>query len=75
MNLRYLARAREHLAGIFEFVEQDDPQAAKRVIARIRASADNLRVFPFMGRPGAVPETLELRRPGAAVHHRLQSFG
>ncbi|MEQ8694883.1 MAG: type II toxin-antitoxin system RelE/ParE family toxin [Gammaproteobacteria bacterium] len=60
MKLRYTDRAKLHLAAIFDFICSDDPQAARIIISRIRASAQALCQFPYLGHIGHVPGTLEL---------------
>jgi toxin ParE1/3/4 len=50
MSVRYTARALEQLAEIFEYIAQDNPQAAHAVQARIRTSIERLDDFPFAGR-------------------------
>ena len=60
MRLRYTDRARRDLLDVFDHINADNPDAAKTVIARIRASAEALALFPYMGRIGLVPGTLEL---------------
>lgn len=60
MKLRYTDRARDHLATIFDFVCSEDPQAAAVIVSRIRASAQALCHFPYIGHIGHLPGTLEL---------------
>ncbi len=60
MKLRYTERAKLHLATIFDFLCSEDPQAATIIVSRIRASAQALRQFPYLGHIGHVPGTLEL---------------
>jgi len=60
MNLRYTSRARRQLNHIYAYIEERNPAAAKRVISRIRYSADLLLDFPLIGRRGLVPGTHEL---------------
>lgn len=60
MTLRYTDRARLHLATIFDFLCNEDPQGAAIIVSRIRASAQALCQFPYLGHIGHVPGTLEL---------------
>ncbi|MEP0314380.1 MULTISPECIES: type II toxin-antitoxin system RelE/ParE family toxin [Alphaproteobacteria] len=60
MTLRYTDQAKLHLATIFDFICSEDRQAATIVISRIRASAQALCQFPYLGHIGHVPGTLEL---------------
>ena len=50
MRLRYDQRALSDLAGIFDFIAEDNPAAATRVIARIRALAQQSARRPQLGR-------------------------
>jgi toxin ParE1/3/4 len=55
MRLRYTAEAREHIAGIYNYVHDRSPVVATQVVARIRLAAERLTEFPRMGRAGNVP--------------------
>ena len=59
MRLRYTAQARQHIAGIYEYIRERNPVAAANVIARIRLAAERLTEFPRMGPTGRVPNTHE----------------
>ena len=48
------------LESIREFIAQDNPQAATRVHAAIRAAVDPLADYPNLGRAGRVDSTREL---------------
>jgi toxin ParE1/3/4 len=58
--LRYTQRARRQLGSIHRYIRERNPEAATRVIARIRRSANLLRDFPRLGRHGLIPDTREL---------------
>ncbi len=60
MKLRYTLRARADLAEIHDYIAQDNPQAAKRVIQIIRNAAETLRQNPLVGRAGRIVGTREL---------------
>lgn len=64
MKLRYRSIALADLVRIHDYVAQDNPAAAKRVIRRIEKAIDRLRVLPLSGRPGAVKGTRILVVPG-----------
>jgi plasmid stabilization system protein ParE len=64
MKLRYTRRALTQLSNIYAFITHHDPEAAARVLARIRATARMLTLFPMLGHDGAVDGTLELTVPG-----------
>jgi plasmid stabilization system protein ParE len=59
VRLRYTAQAREHIAGIYEYIRERHPVAATQVVARIRFAAERLTEFPRMGHAGRVPGTHE----------------
>jgi plasmid stabilization system protein ParE len=62
MKIVVRARADEDLDRIYDWIAQDNPQAARDVIRRIRAKIGKLAEtgFPEMGRPGIEPGTREL---------------
>jgi plasmid stabilization system protein ParE len=47
--LRYTLRARRHLDAISEYIIERNPDAARRVGARIRETIDLLVGFPDIG--------------------------
>lgn len=47
-------------AEIFDYIAQDNPEAAVRVDRDLAAAARRLSAFPSSGRPGAIPGTREL---------------
>ena len=59
MRLRYSGDARDQIVGIGEFIAQDSPTAAKRVVARIRDAARLVASFPGIGRTGRSTGTRE----------------
>jgi toxin ParE1/3/4 len=64
MKLRYKARALGHVKAIHDYIVQNDPAAALRVVRRIEYSINRLAILPFSGRPGVVPGTRILVVPG-----------
>lgn len=60
MRLRYTLRARADLVEIYEYIAQENPQAASRVIQIIRKAAEALQQNPLVGRAGRVAGTREL---------------
>lgn len=60
MKLRYTPRARSDLAEIHNYIAQDNPAAARRVILLIRRAAESLLAQPLAGKPGRVEGTREL---------------
>jgi plasmid stabilization system protein ParE len=59
MRLRFTADALVHLASIYEFLTDRNEMAARRILAEIRAAAERLRDFPYIGRRGEVAGTHE----------------
>jgi hypothetical protein len=47
VRLRFTARARRHLDAISEYITEQNPDAARRVGARIRETIDLLAAFPI----------------------------
>lgn len=60
MRLRYTPRARLDLAEIHDYIAQENPQAARRVIHIIRKAAEALLQNPQVGRAGRIVGTREL---------------
>ncbi len=59
MRLRWLTQALADLREIHNYIAQDNPEAAQRVIARIREEVTVLSAQPELGRPGRLPGTRE----------------
>jgi toxin ParE1/3/4 len=59
MRLRYTVEARHQIAAIYSYISDRNPEAARQVVARIRAAAERLTEFPRIGRAGRVAGTLE----------------
>ena len=60
MQSRWTRRALRSLDGIAEHIAHDQPDAAWRMVSRVRESAAMLDRFPSAGRPGRVSGTREL---------------
>ncbi|OKH22563.1 toxin Y4kP [Hydrococcus rivularis NIES-593] len=60
MRVRWLRRALRNLESIYEYMEKDNPEAAQKVIMKIRVGVNKLADFPLMGRLGRVESTREL---------------
>lgn len=58
--IRWTLRALRRLDEIGAYIEQDDPDAAARVVARIVSAVDGLAEFPAIGRTGRIKGTREL---------------
>jgi toxin ParE1/3/4 len=55
MRLRYTVEALAHIEAIRDYIHERNPPAARRVAMRIRAAADRLAEFPYIGHVGLVP--------------------
>ena len=60
MRIRWLRAALRNLQQEAEYIAQEDPAAALRVVGRIGDAVHNLEDHPSMGRAGRVPGTREL---------------
>jgi plasmid stabilization system protein ParE len=59
LKVRYTIDALLHIGAIHTFINERNPVAATRVIARVRAAAEQLGEHPRIGHAGAVDGTLE----------------
>jgi addiction module RelE/StbE family toxin len=59
MRLRYTAAALAHLEAIYDFLADRNQVAVRRITADIRAAAERLRDFPYIGRKSAIADTHE----------------
>jgi addiction module RelE/StbE family toxin len=64
MKVRWLKAATRCLRVMHARIAQDNPEAAKRVMKRIRGSVKRLAAFPMSGRRGHVTGTREVVIPG-----------
>ncbi len=60
MRIRWLRTALRNLQQEAEYIAQEDPAAAQRVVGRIGDAVRHLEGHPSMGRAGRVPGTREL---------------
>jgi toxin ParE1/3/4 len=60
VRLRFGRRARRQLDNSHDYIHKRNPEAATRVIGRIRQSANRLLDFPNLGPHGLVAGTHEL---------------
>jgi len=60
MKIRWMPLAEEDLEAAYEYVRQDKPQAASRLVGRIFEAVEMLARYPSAGHPGRVPATREL---------------
>jgi toxin ParE1/3/4 len=59
MKVRYTVDAILQIAAIHSYINERNPVAATRVIARIKNAAERLGEHPYIGHVGAAPETRE----------------
>ena len=60
MQVRWLRKALKNLEQAYDYVAEDEPDTAVRLILKIQAAVDRLAEFPAMGRTGRVEATREL---------------
>jgi toxin ParE1/3/4 len=64
MTLRITRRAQRHLDEIADYIQERNPDAARRVGERIREVIALVGEIPLLGREGALPGTREMVVPG-----------
>jgi len=60
VEVRWTRKALANLDQEAEYIAQDNPEAAVRIVEQIRSSVQTLLDFPALGRPGRVSGTREL---------------
>lgn len=60
MTLTWTRTALQDLMHLHDYIADDNPDAARKMVSRIREAASRLRRNPRIGRVGRVPETWEL---------------
>jgi toxin ParE1/3/4 len=65
MKITIRAKAADDLEAIYSWIAKDNPQAARRVIRRLRDRIERLGApgLAYLGRPGIEPGTRELIEP------------
>jgi toxin ParE1/3/4 len=63
MRVRWLRAALAELDAEAEYIAQDSPRAAAKIVKSIATAVDRLAKHPAMGRPGRVTGTRELVVP------------
>jgi addiction module RelE/StbE family toxin len=58
-KIRYLRSAEDDLYGIADYISEDNPRAAQRMIDRLEQAINRLVLSPFAGK---VPDDEELRK-------------
>ena len=59
LKVRYTIDALLHIGAIHAYIDERNPVAATRVIARVRAAAERLGEHPRIGHAGTAAGTLE----------------
>jgi toxin ParE1/3/4 len=73
VRLRISSGALQDLNAIFDYIANDNPDAAARTIEQILESAERLLEYPNLGQAGRVKGTRELvRRPFVIVYRVLE---
>jgi toxin ParE1/3/4 len=60
VHIKWLDVALDSLIAEAEYISQDNPAAAERIVQTILNAVENLKRFPASGRPGRVAGTREL---------------
>jgi toxin ParE1/3/4 len=63
MEVRWSLQAADDLERIVKYIQQDNPEAARRAAQTIYERAGGLQTLPNRGRPGRVNGTRELALP------------
>jgi addiction module RelE/StbE family toxin len=72
MQIVWTDQAISDLAEIEEYIEQNKPEAARRVAALLLSSVEHLAAFPHLGRQGRRVGTRELVIPPHIITYRLK---
>ena len=76
MQIDWTQQALSDLAEIEHYIEQERPEAARRVAAHLLSSVEHLAEFPQLGkpgRPGARSGTRNLIIPPYVISYRVRS--
>ena len=60
MQIKWLRTALRNLDDRVNYIAEDNPDAARRAVERVRGAVSQLAEYPNMGRIGRVPQTREL---------------
>lgn len=74
MKVLWLREALRNLDSEAAYIAEDNPEAARRTVGRIREAVANLKSQPNLGRSGRVPGTRELVVSGTpyVIPYRLR---
>ncbi|KAF0249263.1 MAG: RelE/StbE family addiction module toxin [bacterium] len=60
MKIKWVDSAIDNLAGIADYIAENNPEKARNIVRKIRSAISNLSKQPAMGRLGRVQGTKEL---------------
>jgi toxin ParE1/3/4 len=60
VKIRWLAIASSDLEHLYQYIAQDNPDAADNEVEKVLEAAGSLTKMSGLGRPGRVPDTREL---------------
>ncbi len=60
MKLKWTRLSIQDMQHLYDYIAEDNPKAAKKMISRIGEAADKLKKYPHMGKAGRVTNTREL---------------
>jgi toxin ParE1/3/4 len=74
MRVKWLRKALQNLDDEASYIAADDAAAARLVVSRVVAAAEELANQPGLGRPGRVPGTRELvvRKTRYVIPYRIR---
>lgn len=75
--VKWLRKALKNLEQVYDYIAEDDLDAAIGVVLKIQAATDQLVAFPMLGRAGRVEGTRELVISGTPyiVIYRVKGAG
>ncbi len=75
MKVKWVNSAIDNLSNLADYIAEDNPLKARKLISKIRAAISKLAQQPAMGRPGRVENTRELVTVGTPyiVIYRIQN--
>jgi toxin ParE1/3/4 len=72
MEVRWTAPAAQDLENIANYIQRENPSAARRVATALYDAAMSLDAFPERGRPGRIDGTRELVRAPYIIVYRVR---
>jgi toxin ParE1/3/4 len=74
MEVRWSTLAADDLERIFQYIEKDNPTAARETVQAIYAGCEALRKFPQRGRPGRMLGRRELVFPPYIAVYQIKEY-